>query len=164
MDKPVVRVVRGSAAGIGLTLLVGLGQAGCGGGSAAGAQGAAPVQAPRGAAAAAAPVVVAAAPAGDPSAQPADYGARTRPGLYLRRADAERIDRERGGAVVWVDLACCNANEPDLPVLIAYTVQATKNLAGDAPFFVTGSDLRGAAQVVNHLARNGAPNVYLVTP
>jgi len=103
-------------------------------------------------------------PASDPAAMPADHAARTRPGLYLRRADAERWERRLRGDVVWLDAGCCAGDEAEMALLIAYGMQAAKNLGNDAPFFVSGSDQRLAATLVNRLAETGSPQAFLVTP
>jgi len=102
--------------------------------------------------------------ASEPSALPADHAARTRPGLYLRRAAAERLDRELRGDVVWVDAGCCAGDGVELAIYVAFGVQAAKNLDDGVPFLVTGADQRLAAQLVNRLADNGIRRAYLVTP
>lgn len=113
-------------------------------------------------AAAAAPV--ADAPANDPEATPADPAARTRLGLYLRHAFAETAELRLGGDVVWVPVECCTADKAELAMLTAYGMQAARNLGKEAPFFVTGPDLRLAAAVADRLELHGFKTVYLVTP
>jgi len=103
-------------------------------------------------------------PTSDSAAMPADHAARTRPGLYLRRADAERWEQRLRGDVVWVDAGCCAGDTAEMALLTAYGMQAAKNLGNDAPFFVTGSNQRLAATLVNRLAETGSRNAFLVTP
>jgi hypothetical protein len=97
------------------------------------------------------------------SAEPIDHAARTRAGLYVRRDEAERIDRELGGQVIWLDAACCSDEELELVAMLAYGEQAARNLSAETPLFVTGSDQRLAARLVNRLADAGVRKPYLVT-
>jgi hypothetical protein len=96
-------------------------------------------------------------------AEPIDHAARTRAGLYVRRADAERIDRELHGQVIWLDATCCTDEEIELVAMLAYGEQAARNLGADAPLFVTGADQRLAARLVNRLWDAGLRTAYLVT-
>jgi hypothetical protein len=103
------------------------------------------------------------------SSMPVDPAARTRRGLYVSRSLAERADLERGGDIVWIDAGCCagavrEGDGHDLAVMLAFATQAAKHLGPDAPFFVHGSDLRGAARLVDRLVATGARHSYLVTP
>ena len=95
---------------------------------------------------------------------PADYGARTRKGLYVQREQALQLERQLRGDVVWVPVECCGTEGADLAVYIAYGMQAAHNLPASAPVFVSGADLRLAASVVNRLADGGMSRVFLVTP
>jgi hypothetical protein len=94
---------------------------------------------------------------------PADAAAHTRPGLYLRRGAAERIDQQTRGEVVWLDTDAF-PGDIDLAVLNAYGVQAAVNLGNDVPFLVTGGNQRLSARVVDRLAAEGIARAYLVTP
>lgn len=102
-------------------------------------------------------------PAARGSAMPLDHAARTRPGLYLRHAEAEALDRRLRGAVVWVDTGCCAGDGMELAMLTAFGMQAAMDLDNDAPFLVTGDDQRLAALLVNRLTDAGLRRVYLVT-
>lgn len=95
---------------------------------------------------------------------PADYGARTRKGLYVQHEQALQLERQLRGDVVWVPVECCGTEGADLAVYIAYGMQAAQNLPASAPVFVSGADLRLAASVVNRLADGGMSRVFLVTP
>lgn len=110
------------------------------------------------------PAAALAAAQPEPAAQPTDHAARTTSGLYLRRAAAEQWDRELGGRVVWIEVGCCAGEAADLAILVAFGIQAAKDLHNDAPFLVTGGDLRLAAQVVNRLVGQGPDRVFLVLP
>jgi len=98
----------------------------------------------------------------DPAAAPVDRQARTRNERYISRAVAERVDRETGGQVVWVDASCCAGLDPELPERIAFGMQAV--LGDDAPLFVGGRDLRQAARLADRLHALGVRDVRLVTP
>lgn len=95
---------------------------------------------------------------------PADYGARTRNGLYAQYEQALQLERQLRGDVVWVPVECCGTEGADIAVYIAYGVQAAHNLPASAPVFVSGADLRLAASVVNRLSDGGMSRVFLVTP
>lgn len=123
---------------------------GCGGGG-----GVAPTEA------AAAPAPAAAPQAA--SAEPSDPGARTRQGHYLTTEQAQALARRLDDRVVTVQARCCGLEPAELDVLIAFGVQAAANLPNDAPFVVSGSDLRQAAAVANRLSELGARQVHLVT-
>lgn len=96
-------------------------------------------------------------------AMPIDHAARPAHGGVLSRGEAERLEAEQHGDVVWVDVRCCPGDE-QLPVLIAYGVQAANNLDASAPILVTGGDLRLAARVVDRLGAERALRAYLVMP
>lgn len=107
---------------------------------------------------------VADAPAerGHRAAVPVDRQAHTRAGRYLSRAVAERLYEETAGRAVWVDAGCCAGHDPELPERIAFGMQAV--LGGEAPLFISGSDLRQAARLADRLDALGVGRVYLVTP
>lgn len=86
------------------------------------------------------------------------------PGGTLSLADAEAWERRQRGGVIWVDTGCCPAADADLVVMLAYGVQAAKDLGPAAPFFVTGTDAGLATRVAERLVRNGARHVYRVAP
>lgn len=97
------------------------------------------------------------------SAEPADSGARTRQRLYLTAEQAGALARRLEDRVVTVEARCCGLEHAEMDVLMAFGVQAAANLGNDAPFIVSGSDLRQAAAVANRLAELGARQAYLVT-
>lgn len=97
------------------------------------------------------------------TAEPADNGARTRQGLYLTTEQAGALARKLDDRVVTVEARCCGLDTAEMDVLMAFGVQAAANLGNDAPFIVSGSDLRQAAAVANRLAELGARQAYLVT-
>lgn len=97
------------------------------------------------------------------SAEPADAGARTRQGLYLTAEQARALASKLDDRIVPVEARCCGLEHAELDVLIAFGVQAAANLPNDAPFVVSGKDLRQAAAVANRLAELGARQVWLVT-
>lgn len=115
-------------------------------------------------AAAAEPTAATPAPAPQAaSAEPSDPGARTRQGLYLTAGQTQALARRLDDRLVTVQARCCGLEPAELDVLIAFGVQAAANLPGDAPFVVSGSDLRQAAAVANRLGELGARQVHLVT-
>lgn len=83
------------------------------------------------------------------------------PGGPITRAEAERMERALRGDVIWVDAGCCS-DDIDLVALIAYGMQAAKNLGNDAPFFVTGNDAQLVARLVERLAQSGITRAYRV--
>lgn len=97
------------------------------------------------------------------TAEPADAGARTRQGLYLTAEQAGALIRKLDDRAVTVEARCCGLETAEMDVLMAFGVQAAANLPGDAPFIVSGRDLRQAAAVANRLAELGARQAYLVT-
>jgi hypothetical protein len=104
-----------------------------------------------------------AAAAPERSAEPSDPGARTRQGRYLTREQAQAMARQLDDRLVPVQARCCGFETAELDVLIAFGMQAAANLPADAPFVVSGPDLRQAAAVANRLAELGAKQVWLVT-
>lgn len=97
------------------------------------------------------------------SAEPSDPGARTRQGRYLTREQAQALARQVDYRLVNVVAHCCSLHESETDVGIALGMQAADDLPNDAPFVVSGSDLRQAAAVANRLGELGATRVYLVT-
>jgi hypothetical protein len=81
----------------------------------------------------------------------------------IAHAEAERMERALRGGVVWVDADCCK-DDIDLVSMLAYGMQAAKNLDNDAPFFVTGSDPQLVARLVARLAQSGITRAYRVVP
>lgn len=98
----------------------------------------------------------------DASAVPVDRTAQTRRGRYISRAIAERTYEETGGSAVWIDASCCAGLDPELPMRIAFGMQAV--LGDEAPLYVGGNDLRQAARLADRLDALGVRRVYLVTP
>lgn len=97
------------------------------------------------------------------SAEPADTGARTRQGLYLTAEQARALASRLEDRIVTVEARCCGLETAEMDVLMAFGVQAAAHLPNDAPFVVSGSDLRQAAAVANRLAELGVRQAYLVT-
>ncbi len=98
-----------------------------------------------------------------PQAVPADPRARTQVALYATRDQAQALEAELDGAVVWVEAGCCD--EPAVSSAIEQTeaLRNERHLGLDAPVFVTGKQLQLAALVVNRLSDDGYEQVFLVT-
>lgn len=95
--------------------------------------------------------------------EPADHGARTRQGRYLSAEQAREMAKQLDERVVTVVAGCCGLENSELDVMIAFGMQAAEGLGQDAPFVVSGNDLRQASAVANRLSELGAQRVYLVT-
>jgi hypothetical protein len=98
-----------------------------------------------------------------PQAVPADPQARTRVALYATHAQAHALEAELDGAVIWVEAGCCG--EPAVTAALdrADALRTGRNLALDAPVFITGKNLQLAAMVVDRLTDEGHTEVFLVT-
>jgi poly(3-hydroxybutyrate) depolymerase len=98
-----------------------------------------------------------------PQAVPTDPRARTQVALYATRDQAQALEAELGGAVLWVEAGCCD--EPALSLAIEHTegLRTERHLALDAPVFITGKNLQLAALLVNRLSDEGYEQVFLVT-
>lgn len=113
--------------------------------------------------AAAVPAEATPAPRATTGAEPDDAGARTRQGRYLTGEQAQALARRLDDRLVIVQAQCCGYEAAELDALVAFAVQAAVDLPRDAPFVVSGGDLRQAAAVANRLAELGAVEVHLVT-
>jgi hypothetical protein len=98
-----------------------------------------------------------------PQAVPADRRARTQVALYATRDQAQALEAELGGAVLWVEAGCCDEQALSLAVEHAEVLRTERNLALDAPVFITGKNLQLAALLVNRLTDEGYEQVFLVT-
>lgn len=93
----------------------------------------------------------------------ADPRAHTRSGLYATRQQADDLDGQLGGAVVWVDVEGRNAALIERALGHVYGLLAAEDLGADAPVFVTASDLPAAARLVDRLSEQGLTRVFLIT-
>ena len=98
-----------------------------------------------------------------PQAVPADPRARTRVALYATRAQAHALEAELDGAVIWVEAGCCDERAVSAAMDRTDEMRTGKNLALDAPVFITGKNLQLAALVVDRLTDEGHTEVFLVT-
>jgi hypothetical protein len=98
-----------------------------------------------------------------PDLLPADPAARTRSGLYATRQQADDLDGQLGGAVVWVDVEGRDAVLIERALGVVHGLVAAKDLGADAPVFVTAADLPAAARVVDRLSAQGLTRVFLIT-
>jgi hypothetical protein len=98
-----------------------------------------------------------------PQAVPADPRARTRVALYATRAQAQALEAELDGAVIWVEAGCCDERAVSAAMDHTDELRTGKNLALDAPVFITGKNLLLAAMVVDRLTDEGHTEVFLVT-
>lgn len=96
-------------------------------------------------------------------ATPADRGAHTRQGRYLTADQARELAHRVGDRLVAIEARCCGPETAEQDALIAFGVQAAADLPNDAPFVVSGGDLRQAAAVADRLSEMGALQVHLVT-
>jgi hypothetical protein len=99
-----------------------------------------------------------------PHAVPADRRERTLAALYATRTQALALNDDLDGAVVWVDVPCCD-EEPALPTVVerADGERSRRHLGLDAPVFVSGKNLQRAAWVADRLTDDGYMQVFLVT-
>jgi hypothetical protein len=98
-----------------------------------------------------------------PQAVPADPRARTQVALYATRDQAHALEAELGGAVLWVEAGCCDERVLSLALEHTEVLRTERNLALDAPVFITGKNLQLAALLVNRLTDEGYEQVFLVT-
>jgi hypothetical protein len=98
-----------------------------------------------------------------PESLPADPAVRTHGGLYATRQQADDLDGQLGGAVVWVDVDGANTVLVDRALGHVHGLMAAKDLGADAPVFVTASDLAAAARLVDQLSEQGLTRVFLIT-
>lgn len=102
-------------------------------------------------------------PPAPPESLPADPAVRTRSGLYATRQQADDLDGQLGGAVVWVDVDGASAALIERALGHVHGLLAAKDLGADAPVFVTASDLAAAARLVDELSEQGLTRVFLIT-
>jgi hypothetical protein len=98
-----------------------------------------------------------------PASYPQDPTVRTRVNLYATQAEAEALDSVHRGDVAWVEVGCCSLKEVDVALGVAAGQAAAKELAADAPVFVSGASLHLAALAVDRLNEQGHTRVFLVT-
>jgi hypothetical protein len=98
-----------------------------------------------------------------PQAVPADPRARTRVALYATHAQAQALEAELDGAVIWVEAGCCGESAVSAAMDRTDELRTGRNLALDAPVFITGKNLQLAAMVVDRLTDEGHTEVFLVT-
>ncbi len=98
-----------------------------------------------------------------PQAVPADPRERTLVALYATRDQAQALEAELDGAVIWVETGCCDDSVVSHALELTDAQSSRRNLALDAPVFVTGKNLQLAALVVNRLSDDGYTQVFLVT-
>ncbi len=98
-----------------------------------------------------------------PLAVPSDPNERTQAALYATRAQAEALEAEYDGAVIWVETGCCDDSAVGMALDHVERLHTGRHLALDAPVFITGKNLKLAATVVNRLSDEGHTQVFLVT-
>lgn len=98
-----------------------------------------------------------------PEAVPTSPRERTLVALYATREQAQALDAERRGAVIWVEADCCDENAVAFALDLADGLRTGKQLGFDAPVFVTGENLQMAALIVNRLSEEGHTRVFMVT-
>ena len=96
-------------------------------------------------------------------AVPSNPRERTRVALYATREQAQALDAERRGAVIWVEADCCDENAVAFALDLADGLRTGKQLGFDAPVFVTGDNLQMAALIVDRLTEEGHTRVFMVT-
>jgi methionine-rich copper-binding protein CopC len=98
-----------------------------------------------------------------PQAVPTNPRERTHVALYATLEQAQALDAERRGAVIWVEADCCDENAVAFALDLADGLRTGKHLGFDAPVFVTGENLQMAALIVNRLTEEGHSRVFMVT-
>jgi hypothetical protein len=98
-----------------------------------------------------------------PQAVPADPRSRTQVALYATRDQAQALEAELGGAVLWVEAGCCDDAAVSAAIDHTEALRTERHLGLDAPVFVTGRHLHLAALVVDRLTEEGYEQVFLVT-
>lgn len=98
-----------------------------------------------------------------PASYPQDPTVRTRLGLYATTAQAEELDEAHSGDAAWVQVGCCSLDDVEVALGVAAGVAAAKDLAADAPVFISGASLHLAALAVDRLAEQGHTRVFLIT-
>jgi hypothetical protein len=94
-----------------------------------------------------------------PHAVPADPRARTQAALYATREQAQALDADLDGAVIWLDAA----GELQPAIDRAEELRTRRHLGLDAPVFITGTAPARAAWVADRLTDDGYTQVFLVT-
>jgi hypothetical protein len=98
-----------------------------------------------------------------PQAVPSNPRERTHVALYATREQAQALEAERRGAVIWVEADCCDENAVAFALDLADGLRTGKHLGFDAPVFVTGENLQMGALIVDRLTEEGHTRVFLVT-
>jgi hypothetical protein len=98
-----------------------------------------------------------------PEAVPSNPRERTHVALYATREQAQALDAERRGAVIWVEADCCDENAVAFALDLADGLRTGKHLGFDAPVFVTGDNLQMSALIVDRLTEEGHTRVFMVT-
>ncbi len=98
-----------------------------------------------------------------PEAVPSNPRERTHVALYATREQAQALDAERRGAVIWVEADCCDENAVAFALDLADGLRTGKQLGFDAPVFVIGDNLQMAALIVDRLTEEGHSRVFMVT-
>ena len=98
-----------------------------------------------------------------PQAVPADPRARTQVALYATREQAQALEAELDGAVLWIEAGCCDELAVSSAIDHTEALRTERHLGLDAPVFITGKHLHLAAMVVNRLSEDGYEQVFLVT-
>jgi hypothetical protein len=98
-----------------------------------------------------------------PEAVPTNPRERTHVALYATLEQAQALDAERRGAVIWVEADCCDENAVAFALDLADGLRTGKHLGFDAPVFVTGENLQMAALIVDRLTEEGHSRVFMVT-
>jgi hypothetical protein len=98
-----------------------------------------------------------------PQAVPADPGARTQAALYATREQAQALEADLDGAVIWFDIDGWDDGAIGEAIERADSLRTRRHLALDAPVFITGRRLHRAALVADRLTNDGYTQVFLVT-
>jgi hypothetical protein len=98
-----------------------------------------------------------------PYAVPVDPRERTRVALYATREQAQALEAEVDGAVIWIETGCCDESAVSHALELVDAQNSSRNLPLDAPIFVSGKNLQLAALVVDRLSDVGYMQVFLVT-
>ena len=83
-------------------------------------------------------------------------------GLVVSQYEAEDIDRQHRGAVLWFNVDCCEFEALDSSVGIALGLMAAADLPADAPLFIEGGYPALTARLVDLLRAEGLTRVYLI--
>jgi hypothetical protein len=84
------------------------------------------------------------------------------PATEITRSQAEAMEDEREGDVVWITPGCCGADDAEQARAIVHGVMAAKNLTADAPVLVDAAHPALAAQLVQRLGRDGLIQLFVI--